>query len=267
VVDTRLIDLYLLGSTTILMAVLLVRLVAIGLWRVYAWFAAYLAVLCIESVLLQVLNAQPLYIVRSVWLVTRPVSALLECMVVLTIFGRWTVSFPGIGAFGRKLVVVILIVAAVVAASTIPVAWPPGAWMQAVKLTLIATRAVNIGFSLFLLLTLVFFRKFGGPVAPNLRRHTWAMAAYVTATSASYFVATASGLLGKQTLVVSNILLPAVTLTALTFWIFAFKRAGETQPDTVGDESQWEEAEEMNRHMQRLADVITLTPGGMKRAK
>jgi hypothetical protein len=66
---------------------------------------------------------------------------------------------------------------------------------------------------------------------------------------------------------VTNILLPAVTLAALAYWILALDRAGEMQPVTVGDAGQWEEAEEMNRQMQKLADVITLTPGGVKRAK
>lgn len=251
----------LMGATAVLPAVLVARLVFSGLARVYPWFAAYMLATAAETGLLLAVENRPILVYTSIWTVFGLVNILLEAKVVLTIFGQWTKSFPGIGAFGRKLLVMLMLIAAGVAASTIPVGWPNGVWMEVVKLATISIRAVNIGFSLFLLLTLIFFWKFGGPVAPNLRRHSWAMAAYVTATSVSYFVAT-----GKAVWL-GNILLPAVTLTALIFWVVALQASGEVQPDTTGEEAQWEEAEEMNRQMQKLADAITLSPGGVKKDK
>jgi hypothetical protein len=40
---------------------------------------------------------------------------------------------------------------------------------------------------------------------------------------------------------------------------------GEEQPETRRNDEAWEEAEEMNRQMQKLADVITLSPRGVKK--
>jgi hypothetical protein len=131
--------------------------------------------------------------------------------------------------------------------------------VAAVTVTVLANRATNIGFSLLLLLTAGFFWKFGGPVAPNLKRHSWAMTAYGASTAVSYFV-----LMGRDAKV-GNLLLPAVTVAVLIFWIFGLTRAGELQPATAGNEARWEEAEEMNRQMQKLADAVTLSPHGLKR--
>jgi len=257
--DARLIDLISAG-TTVLLAVLGIRLVAGRLAQYYPWFTAYVFSLCLEEGILLSLESGRQHVYYAVWIAFRLVNILLEAKVVLGIFGRWTVSFPGIGAFGRRLLVFLFLAATAVAILTLPVGWPKGGWGQALKVAVVANRATNIGFSMFLVLAIGFFRKFGGPVAPNLNIHTWAMAAYVTATSISYLALTRSVLLG-------NVLLPAVTMVALVFWIVALRSDGELQPITSGDEEQWAEAEEMNVQMQKLADAVRLSPRGVKKEK
>jgi hypothetical protein len=186
---------YLTIGGTVLTVALMVRLIVIGLWRRYPWFVGYLIALSIESGLLAAIHKQRVGVQQAVWLGTRLVTVFLELEAVLEIFGRWTVSFPGIGAFGRKLFVFLLVVATVVAALTLPVALPKDGWDQVLGAAVVANRGTVIGFAMFLILTVGFFWKFGGPVSPNLRMHTWAMTAYVTATAISYFVILSSDLL------------------------------------------------------------------------
>jgi len=254
---------YLAVGGTVLTVALMVRLTAIGLWRRYPWFVGYLLALSLESGLLGAIHGGDAKLEQGVWVCTRLVVVFLELHVVLEIFGRWTFSFPGIGAFGRKMLVFVLMIATGVAILTFPVSWPQGAWDQVLKGAVVVNRGAVIGFAIFLTLTLGFFWKFGGPVAPNLRRHTWAMTAYVTATAVSYFAISSFEM--DQAAKWGNMLLPSVTLAALLFWIFAMKPTGEEQPAVEVDEAEWEEAEEMNRHMQKLADAITLSPRGGKK--
>jgi hypothetical protein len=254
--DARLIDLVSAG-TTVLLAVLGIRLFVSRLSRSYPWFTAYVCSLCVEAGVLLLMESHQRHVYNRIWTGFRLLNVPLEAKAVLGIFDRWTFSFPGIGAFGRRLLVFLLLAAIAVVIFTLPVGWPPGAWGRALTVAVVANRATNIGFSMFLLLTVGFFAKFGGPVAPNLRIHTWAMAAYVTATSASYFVLTRSVFLGQ-------VLLPAVTMVPLIFWIVALRGSGETQPITIGDENEWAKTEAMNDQMQKLADAITVTPRGVK---
>jgi hypothetical protein len=241
-------------------AAVLVRMIVNGQSRHYPWFFAYLLVLGLESAVFQLDRSLTFPVRQGVSIVSRLVVIALETGLVLSIFGDWTVSFPGIGAFGRKLLVVICLIAAAVAASTVSAGVQSGFLIAGIRVTAIVGRAANMGFSLFLLLTLVFFRKFGGPVAPNLMRITTGMAAYVTANSASYFVATNS-----KHMWLANLLLPAVSVIAMAYWLLGIKASGHLKPETVGDPVRWQEAEEMNRQMQILSDAVTLIPRASRR--
>jgi hypothetical protein len=105
----------------------------------------------------------------------------------------------------------------------------------------------------------VFFGKFGGPVAPNVRRITIGMAAYVTATSATYFVMT-----GSRQYWLASAALPAVTILTALYWSFSITPAGNIQPETIGDPGKWAEAEAINHQMQKMSDAVTLLPRGKR---
>jgi hypothetical protein len=158
-------------------------------------------------------------------------------------------------------VVVLMAISIGVSLSTLPVAWSSTGWQVAVQLVTIVNRGVNICCAIFLLLTLGFFYKFGGPVAPNLKRHTWSMAAFVSANVLSYFA------LSSHAFVLANILLPSVSLAALAFWTVALTHAGELQPETGYNAEEWAAAEHMNTQLQKLADSVTLTPHGLGRPR
>jgi hypothetical protein len=145
------------------------------------------------------------------------------------------------------------------ALSTLPITWSRGGWLAAYKMTAVTNRVSSACFASFLLLTIGFFSKFGGPVAPNLRRHSWAMAVFVTANAVSYFV------LSTHHYKMANILLPAVSMAALGFWIFAFRKSGEAQPVTPPDPARWAVADAMNEQLVKLADSLTLSSRGVKK--
>jgi len=238
-----------------------IRLMSLDLGRTYRAFSIYILALFAESaLLLAMVHGPPIYYAR-VWLVTRLSILVLEAVVVLKIFRRWTASYEGIGSFGRKLVVILMAVSLALVASTLPVSWSWNGWSVALQLTAIANRAFSLCFAAFLLLMIGFFGKFGGPVAPNLKRHSWAMTAWVSANTITYFV------LSSHIFWLANILLPSVSVTVLTLWIFAFRKSGEEQPVTVGDVDEWATVEALNSQLLRLSTAVTPTLSGMKKRK
>jgi hypothetical protein len=248
----------LLGSSILLMAILAIRLIAGGFWRTYPAFTVYIVMLWLEAGVLLVLNGQQgLY--GKVWIFSRPMVLVLEVLAVLSIFGRWTVSFPGIGKFGRSLLVVLAVVSLGLALSTVPVTASTNGWVTAYNATTVLNRVSSACFAFFLLLTIAFFSKFGGPVAANLKRHSWSMAVFVTANSISYFVAS------SHVFWLANMFLTVISIAALAFWIFAFRKSGEAQPITPADPARWAVADAMNEQLLKLADSVTLSSRGVKK--
>jgi len=248
-------------GSILFLGILGVRLLVTHLARAYPDFTRYIVALCIESLLLLYLHnhgyRQKIY--GRFWTISRLIVLALEVSAVLAIFNRWTVSFPGIGAFGRRLVVVLMAISIGLALSTLPVAWSASGWVVAFQIMTIVNRGTNAGCAVFLILTLGFFYKFGGPVAPNLKRHTWAMTAFVTANAISYLA------MSSHAFALANVLLTSVSIAALAYWILALKSSGELQPVTAMNPEEWEATEEMNRQLQKLADSVTLTPQGLRK--
>ena len=246
--QTLILDLWWLS--VILQFTVCLRLVASGLWRSYPRFVGYLGALAIEScVLISLTHPGKLY--RRAWVVTRVVLLALELLAVLEIFNRWSASYPGIGRFGRRLLLVLLALATGLSVSTLPIAWSSKGWIVATYIISIANRAVQAGLAAFLIFMLVFFLKFGGPVAANLRRHTWAMTVFITANTLGYFVITA------RAYELGNTLLQAVVVGSLIYWLFALRISGDKAPVApVDGPGRWEAAEEMNRQLMDFASSV-----------
>jgi len=226
-----------------------VRLISEGLAKTYPRLLACFAALTAESLLLSAFVSKPLTYTK-IWTFTRLAVLGLELLAVLEIFRRWSGTFPGIGRFGQRLLVILCLLAAALSLSTFPVAWSAKGWRLAPYLILLANRAVNAGLAAFLALTLGFFVKFGGPVAANLWRHTWAMTGFLTANAISYFLIT------TRYYTLGNTLLQGVVLVILAYWIYAMRRAGEEVPVTESDEEAWASAEEMNRQLMEFAESV-----------
>jgi hypothetical protein len=117
----------------------------------------------------------------------------------------------------------------------------------------VVNRAVHAGLAAFLILMLAFYTKFGGPVARNLKRHTWAMTAFVVANALSYF------LVASKNYVIGNTLLQAISTGTLIFWIVVLGRSGEVPPETPKNPDAWAEAEAMNRQLMEFASSVKQT--------
>jgi hypothetical protein len=98
-----------------------------------------------------------------------------------------------------------------------------------------------------------FYTKFGGPVARNLRRHTWAMTAFVVANAVSYF------LLASKRYQMGNILMQAISTGTLIFWIVALRSSGQKPPETPKNPEAWAEAEALNRQLMEFASSVKQT--------
>lgn len=240
----------------VLQPILCVRLLVAGLQRPYAPLILYILAQWVQTVLMAYCTTKRAY--GQVWIISQVIVLILESGVVLSIFGRWTFSYPGIGTFGRSLLTVLMLIATGLSLATLPIAWSAGGWELAYQLTSLVNRVMNACFAFFLALTLGFFYKFGGPVAPNLAKYSWSMAALVSANAISYYILT------LHVFLLANMLLPSVTLAALAFWIFAFRKAGEAQPVTASNEQEWAVAAAMNTELQKLAVSVKLTSRGVK---
>jgi hypothetical protein len=237
---------------------LCIRLAATGLRRSYPRLFTYVAALTAESCILIGAARSP-YLYEKVWVATRAAVLVVEVLAVLEIFGRWSDSYPGIGRFGQRLLVLLFVLATGLSLSMLPVKWSSSDWVFATYLMSVANRSVQTGLAAFLLLMLLFFMKFGGPVAPNLKRHTWAMTAFLTANVLSYFLITA------RVYQLGNTLLQMISLAALVYWIFAFRRSGEEIPVTPNNPQAWAAAEEMNRQLLDFAGSVKQSRRGAVR--
>jgi hypothetical protein len=243
-------------TSTALQAVLLCRLCAVDLWRNYRWFTAFLAVLVAESISLALVRG---YIPKSygeVWIATRITALVFEIAACVEIFSRWSGNFEGIGIFGRRLFGVLLVGALLAVAFTLPADATRTGWVFAYQITAVTNRGVHLWLALFIALTMIFFHYFGGGVAPNLRRHTFAMLMFLTGTGLSYF----SGTIAHK-LALLDALLPAVALASFAVWLGAFRRNQEEKPAaefTPEELAEYEAAEELNQRLLRFGERVTV---------
>ena len=241
--------LWLWRISTGLEVVLCIRLAVSGLWRSYPYFFAYLAALATESAILMSLD-QGKVVYRKVWVVTRTILLVVETAAVLEIFNSWSDSFRGIGKFGKQLLLVLVVIATGLCLSTVPINWSTSVLLFAIFLMFVVNRAVHAGLAAFLILMLGFYTKFGGPVTRNLKRHTWAMTAFVVANAVSYF------LLTSKNYGMGNMLMQAISTGTLIYWIVALRSSGEVPPETPKNPEAWAEAEAMNRQLMDFASSV-----------
>ena len=222
----------------------------------FPWFTAFIATLAGESLALALLQPYSAALYGKVWFVTRGLAPLVEALAVVEIFSRWSGNFSGIETFGRKLFIGLLILAAFLAAATLPADANRQGWVFAFQMVSVANRGVHLLLATFLGLMIAFFARFGGPVDPNLRRHTRMMLAFEAATGLSYLATTVA-----RDFALTDVLVSAVFFVCLAGWLFAFRRGEDTRPDTdISPEqlAEYEAAEALSQKLLRLRDRFKL---------
>jgi len=222
----------------------------------FSWFTAFIATLAAESLVLALIRPYSAALYGNVWYASRALALIFEALAVIEIFSRWSRNFPGIETFGRKLFLGLLIAAAILAAVTLPADATRGGWDFAYQMTAVANREVHLLLATFLALMIAFFARFGGFVDPNLRRHTKAMLWFEAATGVCYLATTVA-----RAFWLTGMLVSGVSFVCLAGWLFAFRRAEDTRPDTdVSPEqmAEYEAAEALSQKLLRLRDRIRL---------
>jgi len=243
------------GSTG-LEALLCFRLIATGTWRVYPRFTSFVGALACESVVLAFTLSRSNDLYASVWTITRTIALILEVLAVVEIFSRLSSSFPGIQSVGRKLFIGLFCGGLLLAVGTLPMDKRWSGWRLATNIISVVSRQTHLWLAAFLLLSLLFFAYYGAPVAANLRRHSWAMFTFLSASASTYLIATR-----VHNIRLSNIVLQTVTLCCLAVWMFAFRAGEDVRRKRVMSEREFREmgaAEALNERLMVLSERITL---------
>jgi hypothetical protein len=237
-------------------ALLCVRLIRIRSWNHFPRFTLFVAALGVESALLAWINASHVTWYGKTWIVTRGIALILECVAVVEIFSSWARSFPGIESVGQKLFATFLAAGLLVTIVTLPADATRGGWILAFQVTSVVNRGAHLFLAVSLGLMLGFFARFGGPVSPNLRRHTWTMFTFLIATAATYLLVTT-----VHAFWLSSVALPAVSLACLSAWLAAFRTGEDTRPEVNWSDAQLAEyaaAEALSARLVEFDEKIKL---------
>jgi hypothetical protein len=220
----------------------------------FPWFTAFITTLLAESLALALIQPYSAVLYGEVWIASRTLALTFEVLAVIEIFSRWSGNFPGIETLGRKLLIGLLAAAAVLAAATLPADANRGGWVFVFQMVSVASREVHLLLATFLALMIAFFARFGGPVDPNLRRHTRMTLGFEAATGLSYLATTVA-----RAFSLTDMLVSGVSFVCLAGWLFAFRRAEDTRPDrevSPEEMAEYEAAEALSQKLLRLRDRI-----------
>lgn len=231
-------------------AVLVWRLYASGLHKVYRWFFAFVTFESVRLVLMSSIDIKTnLY--AEVYFVTQPATWCLYLMVLLELNQTSLRNHPGIASLGRRFVGWALVAAT--AASLVSLAFDlQSSQTQYIALYLLIERLVMVSLLLFLLLLTLFLAYFPVPVNRNVVIHTRIFALFFFLKTAVLMV---RGLVSGETVYTLNLAIQALSLGCLAAWSLLLSKAGEDVPAVS---SRWRERESEQRVLAQL-DAINRT--------
>jgi len=169
-------------------AILLAALIRRGLAPKYRAFTAYVAFDVISSVGTMFLG-DPAHSrsYQIAWMANSVVAVFLQTAVVLELFHRICDHYPGIGRFGRTLVLLLVAAAAVCTLATVFPELRAGEWRGSLlQIVVLFRRLTSTAFAFFLVATAVFFVRFPTALRRNVIRHRRLLALYFTVSACSY---------------------------------------------------------------------------------
>ncbi len=204
--------------------VLLARLRATGLHRIYRWFFLYLVFQLIRAVVMfPVTPRTTLY--GWYFVLSEPILWALYILVALELHGLLTRKHPGIAALGRRVLVWALAVALVIslAAMAPDISAGPGKypWLTLLNVT---ERTIVSSLVLFLLLIAGFVAWYPVPLPSNVITHDIVFAAYFLSKNMGLLV---RNITGHQVTRTVSAVFQAVACVCLVIWIAALRSKGE----------------------------------------
>ena len=195
-----------------------------GLWQSYRYFWLGILVegvsLGVTLFTLHIRGAQKL-----IYLAVQPILCVFYLLMVIEVFRKVFVKFPGIARFAQRVIVASLVIAFVFAISTAGGDMRKGA--TAIEMYSVALRAITTALCLYLVLIAAFLVWMPVPLAPNSIRHSFLFFFYFTAATAVHYEVN----IGNLTMIkMANLLISVITLVALLSWAWLLKPAGEVPP-------------------------------------
>lgn len=211
---------------------LLFVLIRRGLWRAYITFCCFLLVEgSAFSLGLWFGSGKRRIVVSYIYLFAQPILLLLAVMIVLEVFRRVLVNYPGIAVFSQRIVVASLLIGLAVAFALASGDMPNMSTPQAMlMLYTLATRVVYSAVCIFLILIVLFLSWMPVVLPPNTIRHGFFLFFYFLLSAiANLFLHR----MGLDVRLQVNLALTLLTLASLFFWMIFLRREGEIAQPAV----------------------------------
>ncbi len=195
-----------------------------GLWASYRYFWAGIIVEGI-SVAVEVATAGLKGYQKMIYLTVQPVIYVFYVLMVIEVFRKVFVRFPGIARFAQRVIVVSMVVAFAFAIATL--GGEVHQKFSVVQWYSVALRAISTALWVYLILIAAFLVWMPVPLARNSIRHSVLFFFYFMSASAVHYRLN----IGDQTFYrMANLFISAITLLALISWAWLLKPDGEIAP-------------------------------------
>lgn len=166
---------------------------------------------------------------KLVYLSVQPVLCILYLLMVIEVFRKVFVRYPGIARFAQRFIVASLVVAFLFSIATVGGDLHHGA--TTVQMYSAAIRAITTALCLYLLLIAGFLVWMPVPLAPNSIRHSFLLFFYFIAATAVHYQVNIGNL---PLIIVANLMISIITVAALLSWAFLLHSSGEITPSSPG---------------------------------
>jgi hypothetical protein len=156
-----------------------------------------------------------------------PLEWIVCAWVVFELFARWTRSYPGIGRFGKYLLVALLVAASLVSLAFLHAEWQVPGFAQGSQFYYILDRVVWGILAVFVIGTWVFFRNYPVAIAPNVVRHTLVSMVYFAIGALSLLIFTLNG---RKVVPGINLAIVVSTMGCFCSWAVLLTRRGQVAP-------------------------------------
>ena len=239
--------------------VLLSKLYATGLIKVYRWFACNLCFGVVMSVLLMRLrHGSNLYAV--VWACTKPLEWMLYLAVILEIYSLVMSRYPGIASMMRWAVTAAAGVSFVLCVLSLSLDFQnPNEKFPILRAAFAVQRTVSATMVISLLAPLFFMARFPVVLARNVVVHCTLFAGFVGVGAVGLFV---RNRLGQEYNSVTNLAMSLASDVCLLGWILFLNPAGERVRQPVGPRCSAETEQRLLEQLRGFNEVLIRGPIG-----
>ena len=219
-------DQLLVGLQVPVVAGLCLRIWWTRLYRVYTWFFIYLLLVLLQTIVptyFPVQGAAYLYI----WMVSETLVVALYTLVVLETYAIILRDLPGIATVARQYMTVAIFCAIVVSLLLVGFEKTPRTVPQ---YFMVCERATISSLLAFVLLSMIFLVYYPVPLTRNAVTYSAGFAIYFLAKSVTLFVANLRYYFWRQV----DMVLLALSVACLLFWLLTLNKAGEAKTVFVG---------------------------------